>query len=276
MYNRRKFLKFFFSTLSAGASSLAYAHGIEPHWVDWNSVPMPLQNGSSLLQGRSLIQISDLHIGSLVSATYLKETFLKIQSLDADYIVITGDFISYKPGIEKDLSELLRFFPKGKKQTFAILGNHDYGFFFNDPEVANDLSVLLKEQGITVLRNEHRLVDGIQWIGIDDLWSKRIDLQKSFRNCSPDIPSIILAHNPDTIDHPLWPNHFKGWILSGHTHGGQCRLPLLSPPILPVKNRAYASGKVQINLDQTLYVNRGLGHLTKLRFCARPEVTIFS
>ena len=67
----------------------------------------------------------------------------------------------------------------------------------------------------------------------------------------------------------------RGWILSGHTHGGQCKPPFLPPPIIPVKNKRYTAGEFDLGDGRPLYINRGLGHLIRARFNARPEVTVF-
>ena len=88
-------------------------------------------------------------------------------------------------------------------------------------------------------------------------------------------PAVVLCHNPDACDLPGW-RDFQGWVLSGHTHGGQCRPPFLPPPLLPVKNPRYTAGTIALGEHRTLYINRGLGHLLKVRFNARPEVTIFT
>lgn len=85
----------------------------------------------------------------------------------------------------------------------------------------------------------------------------------------------MLAHNPDIVDLPQWTT-FRGWVLSGHTHGGQCRLPLLGAPVVPVRNRRYTAGHVQIAQGRDLYVNSGLGYKRRLRFGVRPEVTVFT
>jgi predicted MPP superfamily phosphohydrolase len=88
-------------------------------------------------------------------------------------------------------------------------------------------------------------------------------------------PSLALVHNPDTADRPVWGN-YKGWILCGHTHGGQCKPPFLPPPLLPVSNRLYQAGEYALAGGRRMYINRGLGHLLQARFHVRPEVTIFS
>ncbi|HEX2860069.1 MAG TPA: hypothetical protein VHN79_00430, partial [Lacunisphaera sp.] len=68
---------------------------------------------------------------------------------------------------------------------------------------------------------------------------------------------------------------YQGWILAGHTHGGQCKPPFLPPPLLPVRNRRYTAGEFDLGDGRKLYINRGLGHLLRVRFNVRPEVTVF-
>ena len=86
---------------------------------------------------------------------------------------------------------------------------------------------------------------------------------------------VLTATNVKNVcDLPVW-NDYQGWILSGHTHGGQCKPPFLPPPMLPVKNKLYSAGKIELSLNRTLYINRALGHLWQIRFNARPEITIF-
>ncbi len=75
-------------------------------------------------------------------------------------------------------------------------------------------------------------------------------------------------------DEPIW-GRYGDWILSGHTHGGQCKPPFLKPPLLPVKNERYSTGKITIADGRTLYINRALGHLLQVRFNVRPEITVF-
>ncbi|MEO1082736.1 MAG: hypothetical protein AAFY88_00695, partial [Acidobacteriota bacterium] len=73
----------------------------------------------------------------------------------------------------------------------------------------------------------------------------------------------------------VW-HDFSGWILSGHTHGGQCKPPFLPPPILPVENRRYTAGAFELEGGRRLYINRGLGYLKRVRFNVRPELTLFT
>ncbi|CAN5197770.1 hypothetical protein BH11PLA2_BH11PLA2_37500 [soil metagenome] len=141
---------------------------------------------------------------------------------------------------------------------------------WNQPAIADTLGNKLKSCGIHLLRNEVIDVSGLQLLGLDDLWAKQFRVVPY----DPDKPSIALSHNPDSVDEPGWEG-FQGWILSGHTHGGQCRFPFGYAPILPVKNKLYSAGAFDLGGGRNLYVNRGLGYVSKLRFNTRPEVTVF-
>jgi predicted MPP superfamily phosphohydrolase len=96
--------------------------------------------------------------------------------------------------------------------------------------------------------------------------------------CLRQLPSgaaaLALSHNPDTADLPGW-DAYSGWILAGHTHGGQCKPPFLPPPLLPVQNRRYSAGEFALSGGRRLYISRGLGHLLTVRFNVRPEITMF-
>lgn len=111
---------------------------------------------------------------------------------------------------------------------------------------------------MTVLRNDVTEIDGLQVAGLGDYWSpdfrhagttlERLDRPKA---------TIVLCHNPDAVDEPIW-GDLQGWVLAGHTHGGQCKPPFLPPPLLPVRNRHYTAGTFAVGGGRTLYINRGL------------------
>jgi hypothetical protein len=91
---------------------------------------------------------------------------------------------------------------------------------------------------------------------------------------NPAEAALVLCHNPDAADEPVWAG-YRGWILAGHTHGGQCKPPFLPPPLLPVKNRRYTCGAFDLGDGRNLYISRGLGYLRRVRFGVRPEITLF-
>ena len=80
------------------------------------------------------------------------------------------------------------------------------------------------------------------------MWAKQFQpaAALAYRNAAK--PALVLSHNPDTADEPGWLG-YEGWILSGHTHGGQCKPPFLPPPVIPVRNKRYTSGEIGTSLN---------------------------
>ncbi|MEM7802516.1 MAG: phosphoesterase, partial [Chloroflexota bacterium] len=163
--------------------------------------------------------------------------------------------------------------PFGSLGTVAILGNHDYGKYSKQPEVGSLVTTTLRKLGFPVLRNEQCELGGLVFTGLDDMRGPNFNPYPVVKTIDQSKANIVLCHNPDIADIPIWEG-YSSWILSGHTHGGQVRLPYMRPPLLPVKNKAYDRGVFHLENGHHLYVNRGVGHLTKLRLNVRPEITI--
>ncbi len=276
-FNRRKFVKrTFFATLGAGFLTGIYAWQIEPRWLEFVERTMPTRNLTKSLQGKKLMQISDLHIGDRFDYQFLIKSLERAKSFEPEIVVYTGDFISLvngKPDIVK-VKEVFAHLVHGKKGTVAILGNHDYGNNWAEPNVAQEIVDLLEAHNVVVLRNSAVSIDGLNIIGIDDLWANQCDVHEALTNFREDQANLVLAHNPDICDLAGWEN-YHGWILSGHTHGGQVKPPFLRAPMLPVKNKNYAAGQIVLDERRSLYINRALGHLWQVRFNVRPEITVF-
>lgn len=209
-----------------------------------------------------------------MSDDYVLESFRRVSALKPDIVVYTGDFVSYEGDVYRHVARMYVDPPRGGLGTFGILGNHDYGPNWAHPEVAQHLVDRLQDAGITMLRNEVADVAGLQIAGMDDIWGRRFDPVRAIAALDRRRPAIALSHNPDTVDQPGW-DGFEGWVLSGHTHGGQCKPPFLPPPLLPVQNRRYTCGEFEIGNERRLYISRGLGHLLQVRINVRPEITVF-
>lgn len=277
--NRRRFLQVAaIGTAAAAVGTVGYTLAIEPHWLEITERDLPITGLPDALVGASLVQLSDLHIGPQVSDVYLRESFARVRALTPDIVVVTGDFISYyeaRGAAQFDhLREVLADFPKGRLATLGILGNHDYGINWRDVVVASKVVTEAERAGIRMLRNETHAVGGLDVIGIDDLWARQTNVERALEGRSNDA-ALVLVHNPDTADKFAWPG-YRGWMLSGHTHGGQCKAPFLPPPLLPVENKRYVSGAVTVDDARTLYISRGVGHLIQARFNVRPEITVFT
>jgi predicted MPP superfamily phosphohydrolase len=260
--------------VGGGAGVLGYTFGVEPFWLELVERKLPIRNLPASLKGKTLVQISDLHVSGRVSDSYLIESFARVEELKPDIVVYTGDFITVDDETERSMAKVLQHLPKGSMGTAAILGNHDYGWGWHDEEWAQKVIRALDRRGIPVLRNDVLEIKGLQILGLDEFWAKRINLSKGLSALDQGRASLVLSHNPDTVDEGDW-SSYQGWILSGHTHGGQCKPPFLPPPIIPVVNKRYTAGHFPLSGGRDLYINRALGYLRQVRFNARPEVTVF-
>ena len=274
---RRKFIKNTVLT-STGIGFLAglYSWQVEPFWLEFVNVQMPIQHLPANLIGKTVMQISDMHVGNRFDYQYIIDSFEKAQLLNPDYVLYTGDYVSYENETQlEQLKEVMKFVVKGNLGTAGILGNHDYGKDWAAQEVADKITTILQTAGISILSNEQKEMKGLNIIGLDDYWGMNFNPNKIMSAYDSKKANIVLCHNPDVCDLNVW-NNYKGWILAGHTHGGQVKPPFLKPPLLPVKNKKYSAGKIDLNDGRTLYINRALGNLHQIRFNVRPEITIFT
>ena len=256
--NRRKFIsKSLLAT--AGVSLGFYSWQVEPCWLEFVKQDLPIKNLPSKLHNKVLMQISDLHVGNRFDYNFLIDSFKKAKAYKPDIVVYTGDFVCWENNPEQfeQLKIVMKEAVLGNLGTVAILGNHDYGAEWKEESVADEVSKILSDSEINVLRDEKADFSGLNIYGFEELWG------------------TVLCHNPDVCDLDVW-NNYQGWILSGHTHGGQAKPPFLPPLILPVKNRKYTSGIIDLEDGRTLYINRALGHSYQVRFNCRPEITLFT
>lgn len=254
----------------------AYARYVEPFWFEVVEKQMPIANLPAALVGKRMLQLSDLHVGR-TDDDYLIEALRYANSLRPDFVVITGDFTSHRaPSRAKHVEQILKHLQPAPMGSFACLGNHDYGAGWSDIRCAEAITNVVEACGVRVLRNEiATTATGLSFAGIDDYWSPNFNARELTRQIDRSAATITLCHNPDVCDAPVW-NNFKGWILAGHTHGGQCKPPFLPPPLLPVRNRNYVAGEYAFDDGRRLYINRALGWGRQARFNVRPEMTVFT
>lgn len=261
-----------FGMVALSLGTLAYAYHIEPGWVEIQSMQLDLPSLEPEFAGYRLAQISDLHMDNPKAARPLAEIVQRVNQLRPDLVVITGDFITRHPGLfAGELASILKELvaPDG---VFAVLGNHDHD------GGAKAVRTILRKAGITELANAvHTLRRGeaaLHLAGIDDYMTGHSRLDTVLKWLPASGPAILLAHEPDFADISAATSRFA-LQLSGHTHGGQIRLPLIGPLYLPRYGRKYPQGLYQVG-KMLLYTNRGLGtvHLP-VRFRTRPEITVF-
>lgn len=274
---RRKFIKRTFSgTVGLGLLTGIYTWQVEPFWLEFVHKKMAIANLPDNLVGKTLMQISDIHIGNRFDYNYIIDSFKEAQAFRPDFVVYTGDYVSYEN--EQQLSQLnkvLQHVVRGEIATLGILGNHDYGKNWAQQEVADNITDELSRAGVHMMNNAQVDAGGLNIIGLDDYWGLNFAPEDVMKDVNPNKANIVLCHNPDVCDLDVW-NGYRGWILSGHTHGGQCKPPFLPAPMLPVKNKLYSQGEIDLNDGRKLYINRAVGHLWQVRFNVRPEITIFT
>ncbi len=274
---RRRFLR---RTLGAAAGiatgTFLYTWRVEPHWVEIVRRPLAIAGLPPELVGKRLVQLSDLHVGPVVDQDFLIRSVAGVAELKPDLLVITGDLMSCHGDEQVSrVVEVIRELPPAPLGRFAILGNHDYGDSWRQDRAASKLGDAIGRLDVQMLRNEVAQVAGLQIAGVDDFWSRNFRPADALSQLDSERPAIALCHNPDGCDAPEWAD-YRGWILAGHTHGGQCKPPFLPPPLLPVTNRRYVAGEYELAPGRRLYINRGLGYLERVRFNCRPEITVFT
>jgi predicted MPP superfamily phosphohydrolase len=274
MISRRRFLGISAAGVGLGAGVGLYTWRVEPHWLEVVERRLPIPGLPKDLEGWRLAQLSDLHIGPRVDDAYLARSLRRVERISPELVVYTGDFTTWEARVFDHARRMFSHLPLGRRGTFGILGNHDYGPGWSQPHVAQRIAALATDAGVRILRNQVAEVAGLHVVGLDDLWADRFNPAAGLRELPAGAAAVVLSHNPDTVDLPGW-GAYSGWILAGHTHGGQCKPPFLPPPLLPVNNRRYTAGEFALAGGRRLYISRGIGHLLTVRFNVRPEITVF-
>ncbi len=275
--DRRHFLTSAAMAAAAVAGVAGYSGFVEPFWLDVTHRDLPIASLPSALDGRTLLHLSDLHIGPSVNDDYLGRVWRAGTALAPDIVAYTGDWVTWRGAAQlRQLEQHLPHVPRGRMLTLSVLGNHDYGAGWSNVHVSNAIADSVRRAGIVVLRNESLDVGGLLVAGIDDFWSPMARPERALARWSRGTPTLVLNHNPDCLDQRDRWRGYDGWILAGHTHGGQCRSPFLDPLILPVRNRRYTSGEIAVGDGRTVYISRGVGYTMQVRFNVRPEITLFT
>lgn len=228
---------------------------------------------SSEFDGYRIVQLSDIHMDGVMTRERLAEVVALANAQTPDLVVITGDFVSNKISFYADdlvapLRELAA--PDGK---LAITGNHD------QREHRATIRRVIAESGLTNLNNSvftvRRGESALHFGGVDSMYRHRARLDLVLNQLPEEGAAILLAHEPDFADISAATGRFD-LQLSGHSHGGQVRLPLLFRLGLPKYGERYVMG-LHLVAGMLLYVNRGLGMTSiPIRFNCRPEITVIT
>jgi predicted MPP superfamily phosphohydrolase len=258
----------------------AWSTQIEPNWIAIERVSLPIKNLHPAFENWTIAQISDLHVGGWMTRERLQRVIQTVNHLRPDIVAITGDFVTYAPQghaemLVSTLSEL-----KARRDVFGVLGNHDHW------TSAKTVRQILRKSGVQELANSFHTFrkDGgaLHLCGVDDAWAGAADVSRVLETL-PGASSnnggaaILLAHEPDFADDYAKAHRFAAQ-LSGHSHGGQIRAPLIGPLHLPRYGQKYHTAKYKIGTSKmVLYVNRGVGVVWPyVRLNCRPEITLFT
>lgn len=267
--SRRAFLKTMGAAVCATVvGGYEYGKQIEAGQPVVERVEIPLKNLGGGLEGFRLVQLSDIHLHPYTQIDLVHEAVRLANSLNPDLVVLTGDYVLQSAESIFELAPVLATL-EARYGIFTILGNHD---LWSDAEVVKAglkqaRLPLLENRGITLTINGSPLY----LAGVDDGWGGSPDLPAAMAGWQDGTPAILLAHEPDLADDFAADTRIS-LQLSGHSHGGQVRLPGIRPLILPHLGRKYDQGLYRVN-ETWLYTNRGLGLIAPIRINCPPEVT---
>ncbi len=254
--------------LGAGLLGGIYTTLIEPRRPRLERLTLHLPGLPPALDGLRIGQISDPHLGMPHAARNLAWAAAQMRRERPELLALTGDFVSLHSAMPH-IGPLLRGLeaPLG---VYAVPGNHDYW------EGLEELHTLLAPLGVQLLMNEHRRLlwrGGELWLaGVDDIWEGEADLAGALRGVPQGAFTLLLCHAPDAADEAA--RLGVALQLSGHTHGGHLRLPLIGPAARPRYGFTYVAGRYRVGAME-LYVSRGLGGLPA-RFGCPPEAAVFT
>ena len=271
---RRKFLKLSAASVATlGATGLGYGYAVSQS-VTLARVNVPIQHLPPEFSGLTIGHLSDIHHGMFTDADYIRRCVTLLNAQQPDLIALTGDFTYGKRTFVEPCADVLSEL-KPRIGTYAVLGNHDYY------QGAGHTARALRRVNINLLIDERERLElrgaKLSLLGVDDLYYGQTDVLRLLRDIPSDEPKITLAHNPDFIEEFAVKNAHVDLMMSGHTHGGQIRLPLLGAPHIDSDyGQRYAIGMNHCRAMQ-IYTTRGIGTIAlPVRFDCPPEVVLYT
>lgn len=261
--------------LAGGAlGSVANAAWIEPARLSITRQEIHCRQLPPALDGLRVGVLSDFHFRPDHDADLLAKAVSRANAENLDLIALTGDFIDHDRSV---LSPLARGLEKlrAKHGVFAVMGNHD-GWNAETPFIRKHLEAA----GIGFLVNQHSLIairgETLAVAGTDFVWLGNPDPAGTLKGIHARTPVIALVHEPDYFDVMTAQRDIMLQV-SGHTHGGQCRVPLVDYVPVSVKyGEKYIHGSVARG-SSNLFVTRGIGTTgPRVRFACPPELAVLT
>ncbi|MEW6580752.1 MAG: metallophosphoesterase [Chloroflexota bacterium] len=249
-----------------------YAWQVETRWLRITRLTVRVPGLPPAFEGYRIAHLSDLHLGVRLNHARLPLIAAAVQRERPDLIALTGDFATGgRDGLAE--GEALLGALRAPDGAWAVLGNHDH--FVGPDRVA----AMLHAAGIGLLHNASHTLrrggDPLVLAGVDDAVQGAPDLRAALDGAPPNQPAILLAHAPDFAPRAAADPRLA-LQLSGHSHGGQVRLPGGRPLVLPCGGKAYPAGLYTIG-DLQLFVTTGTGTgWFVVRFNCRPEFAVIT
>jgi len=274
--SRRRFLG---GVSLAAVGTFGYAHFFEAAHLQTSHHIVPvLASGDAPVK---LLHLSDLHASRVVSLDYIHRAITRALEWKPDVICVTGDFITQRFTASEKYIPILRKLSE-TAPCFATLGNHDGGRWAREEGGGYPdeqwITKLLRASDITLLHNAATTLRvgrrEIQFVGVGDVWAENIEPEKAFRSASAQLPTVLLSHNPDSKEAVA--NQHWQLMLSGHTHGGQLRVPWFgATPFAPVRDMRFVTGLNGWN-DRWIHTTKGIGNVYGVRINCPPEVSFLT
>jgi uncharacterized protein len=262
-----------FGALGASGVEAYQSRYVNPYRPRLERVSIPVPSEHPGLAGLRIGFITDTHVGPFITADDLARAAALIAAEQPDLILLGGDYVSESPRYIGSAVEVLKkLVDETPLGGIAVLGNHDMNV--SAPKVTAGLEGM----GISVLRNRATSVTfggETLWIaGIDETLLGHPDPPTAFSQVPAGAAALALWHEPQFAEQAAAQGAFLQ--LSGHTHGGQIRLPGVGPVGLPIHGKRYVMGLNRAD-GMAIYTARGVGvYRPPLRFNCPPEVTIVS
>ena len=245
---------------------------------DFEELTVPIPDWPEALEGLRIIHLSDFHLQPFTQLPLIQAAVAFTNTRQADLICLTGDFVLEPAEAIFELAPVLAQL-RARYGRFAVLGNHD--IWSNRTIVEEGL----RQADIPLLINQNYTIEigqaKLNIAGVDDAWSGQPDLEQALVGLDANYPTLLLCHEPDLADEYCQDSRVT-MQLSGHSHGGQLRFPILgrlhhwfaiNGHVAPPKSRAYTMGLFQVH-GRWLYTNRGIGMVVfPIRLFCRPEIT---
>lgn len=255
-----------------GLALAAYGVGFRARRARVRRIEVQVAGLPSALDGYRIAQLSDLHIGGLLSERAAARWVRAANAERPDLVALTGDYVTNGVAFHGAIADTIAGL-HARDAVVAVLGNHDY---FGDGE---PLASLLRARGVVLLRNERHTVRrggaSLEIAGVDDTWTRRADVDRTMRGWDGARPLIALSHDPALF--PDFARRGAALVLSGHTHWGQVGVPFAAARCNLARRVFRFSAGLYREGASTLYVNPGLGTTgPPVRFGSPPEITVFT